>query len=87
MTKEKGKGETTVALNGLDAAIILREDGAIEASLPDLGNPEDIPENLVFATALMAAIQNDELYDAIIRNFEVECAKMDTEIGKEKTIC
>jgi hypothetical protein len=63
-------------LGPLDAAIILREDGTMEASMPELST-DTVPDNVVTGAALMFALKNPKLYDLIHDNFVNECAQLD----------
>lgn len=64
---------TTLNLTSWDAAIVLKQDGTFEASLPHIqGN--DIPENVLLGAALVCALRNDTLCTLIRENFERECA-------------
>lgn len=65
-----------LTLGPLDAAIILREDGTMEASMPELST-DTVPDNVVTGAALMFALKNPELYDLIHNNFVNECSQLD----------
>lgn len=56
-----------------DAAIILRADGTLEASLPDLDS-EEVYDNIITGAAVMLALQNERLCNMIYDNFLNECA-------------
>lgn len=62
-------------LGPLDAAIILREDGSMEASMPEIAT-DTVPDNVVTGAAVMFALQNPELCDLIHDNFVNECAQL-----------
>ncbi len=64
---------TTLTLAPWDAAIILKQDGTFEASLPDIQG-DSIPENVILGAALAYALQNDDLCALIRQNFDKECA-------------
>jgi hypothetical protein len=63
-------------LGPLDAAIILREDGTLEASIPDL-DETDVPDNIITGAAVMLALQNERMCGLIYENFLNECALED----------
>jgi hypothetical protein len=60
-------------LGPYDAAIILREDGTLEASMPDLDS-SDVPDNIITGAAVMLALQNERMCGLIYENFLNECA-------------
>lgn len=60
-------------LGPYDAAIILREDGTLEASIPDL-DVTDVPDNIITGAAVMLALQNERMCGLIYDNFLNECA-------------
>ncbi len=60
-------------LGPYDAAIILREDGTLEASIPDL-DESDVPDNIITGAAVMLALQNERMCGLIYDNFLNECA-------------
>jgi hypothetical protein len=62
-----------LSLSPWDAAIILKEDGSFEASLPQI-NGDFIPENVKLGAALAYALRNENLCTLIRENFEQECA-------------
>lgn len=64
---------TTFTLAPWDAAIILKQDGTFEASLPHIQG-DYIPENVMLGAALAYALQNDTLCTLIRENFDKECA-------------
>ena len=62
-----------LSLSPWDAAIILKEDGSFETSLPQIhGNY--IPENVILGAALAYALRNENLCTLIREHFEQECA-------------
>ncbi|MBL0942531.1 MAG: hypothetical protein IBJ00_07410 [Alphaproteobacteria bacterium] len=63
-------------LGPLDVAIILREDGTMEASMPELST-DTVPDNVVTGAALMFALKNPEIYNLIHTNFVNECSQLD----------
>jgi hypothetical protein len=63
---------TTLTLAPWDAAIILKQDGTFEASLPQVCG-EFIPENVILGAALAYALRNEDLCTLIRENFEQEC--------------
>ncbi len=65
---------TTIALDPLDAAIILKQDGSLETSFPDISDTH-LPENVLIGAALAFALQNRKLCEAIRENFENQCSK------------
>lgn len=69
MTEQtKGKFE----LGPLDAAIILREDGTLEACMPDLGQDE-LPDNVMLGTALIVALQDPEMLEILQKKLAESC--------------
>jgi hypothetical protein len=66
----------TLTLGPLDAAIILREDGTMEASMPEIST-DSVPNNVVTGAALMFALKNPKLCELIHNNFVNECAQLD----------
>lgn len=73
----KGAGDfvssTSLNLSPWDAAIILKQDGTFETSLPNI-NGDYIPDNVVLGAALAFALRNEDLCNLIRENFERECA-------------
>ncbi len=63
---------TTITLEKWDAAIVLKEDGTFETSLPQVQG-DFIPENIMLGAALAFALQNSDLCNLIRENFEREC--------------
>jgi hypothetical protein len=64
---------TTLTLAQWDAAIILKEDGSFETSLPHIQGGH-VPENVMMGAALAFALSNEDLCSLIRENFERECA-------------
>lgn len=64
---------TNLSLSPWDAAIILKEDGSFEASLPHI-HGDYIPENVKLGAAIAYALRNEDLCALIRENFEQECA-------------
>jgi hypothetical protein len=64
---------TTLTLSPWDAAIVLKQDGSFETSLPKI-NGDYIPDNVVLGAALAFALRNEDLCILIRENFERECA-------------
>jgi hypothetical protein len=63
---------TNISLSPWDAAIILKEDGTFEASLPDI-HGDYIPENIILGAALAYALRDERLCTLIREHFEQEC--------------
>ncbi len=63
---------TTLKLTRWDAAIVLKQDGSFETSLPQIQG-DYIPENVILGAALAYALRNEDLCDLIRENFEREC--------------
>ena len=63
---------TTLTLEKWDAAIVLKQDGSFETSLPQIQG-DYIPENVLLGAALAFALQNTDLCTLIRENFEREC--------------
>jgi len=64
---------TTLTLAPWDAAIVLKQDGSFEASLPQILG-DYIPENVILGAALAYALRNEDLCALIRENFERESA-------------
>ena len=64
-----------LSLSPWDAAIILKEDGSFEASIPQV-HGDFIPENVRLGAALAYALRNEDLFALIRENFEQECAAL-----------
>lgn len=65
-----------ISLGPLDAAIVLRENGTIEATIPEV-ETDYIPENIVTGAAVMYSLQNERMCDLIHEHFMLECAMHD----------
>jgi len=63
---------STLTLTKWDAAIVLKQDGSFEASLPQIQG-EYIPDNVILGAALAFALRNESLCTLIRENFEREC--------------
>ena len=63
---------TTLTLSPWDAAIVLKEDGSFETSLPHIEDGH-IPENVLLGVAIAFALRNEALCILIRENFEREC--------------
>ncbi|MBX9786935.1 MAG: hypothetical protein K2Y08_06325 [Alphaproteobacteria bacterium] len=63
---------STLTLTKWDAAIVLKQDGSFEASLPQIQG-EYIPDNVILGAALAFALRNENLCTLIRENFEREC--------------
>ena len=63
---------TNLSLSPWDAAIILKEDGSFETSLPQI-HGDYIPENVMLGAALAYALRNENLCTLIREHFEQEC--------------
>lgn len=63
-------------LGPLDAAIILREDGTLEASIPEMSIPH-VPDNVLTGAAVMMALQDERMCTMIYDNFLNNCALED----------
>lgn len=68
---------TTLTLAPWDAAIVLKQDGSFETSLPQI-HGDYIPENVILGAALAYALRNENLCTLIRENFERECGAEDT---------
>ena len=62
-----------LSLSPWDAAIILKEDGSFETSLPQI-HGDYIPENVLLGAALAYALRNENMCTLIREHFEQECA-------------
>lgn len=65
---------TTLKLAPWDAAIVLKQDGSFETSLPQI-HGDYIPENVILGAALAYALRNENLCTLIRENFERQCAE------------
>ena len=63
----------TLTMASWDAAIVLKQDGTFEASLPNIQG-DYVPENVMLGAALVCALRNEDLCTLIRENFERECA-------------
>lgn len=63
----------TLTLTKWDAAIVLKQDGSFETSLPQI-HGDYIPDNVLLGAALAFALRNEDLCTLIRENFERECA-------------
>ena len=61
-------------LEQMDVAIIIREDGTLEASLPDIAT-DQVPENVFTSAALVYALNDPKMCQLIYQNFAQECAR------------
>lgn len=68
------KTRSKIKLEAMDAAVILRSDGSIEASLPEI-EEGPIPDNVLVASAVMFFLSRPDLCDAIFKEFVQECQK------------
>jgi len=64
--------QATIKLDDNDAAIVLKADGTMKASLPDIVE-ETVPENVFMGAALIYALNNEEMCQKIYDNFIKEC--------------
>lgn len=69
----KNLSPKSLHLGPLDAAIILREDGTLEAAIPELNVP-NLPDNILTGAAVMMALQSERMCTLIYENFLNECA-------------
>jgi len=63
---------TVLQLAENDAAIILKEDGTLEASMPEI-NSENVPENVLTGAAILYALNNPDICQLIFKNFAEQC--------------
>lgn len=71
-----GEKKKSLELGPKDAAIVLRSDGSLEASIPELDGDELVPENIFTGAAVMFALQNPQLCDLIHDYFMEECSQL-----------
>ncbi len=69
MTK---KNQSDFKLGPNDAAIILREDGTLEACMPDLSQDE-LPDNVMLGTALIVGLQDPEVLEILQKKLAESC--------------
>lgn len=62
----------TLHLADMDAAIVLKADGTLEASLPQI-ETETVPENVLTGAALIYALNTPEICQLIYKNFAQKC--------------
>ena len=55
-----------------DAAIVLKEDGTLEASMPEI-NSDNVPENVLTGAAILYALNDPEICQLIFKNFAEQC--------------
>ncbi|GAO98548.1 hypothetical protein Cva_01211 [Caedimonas varicaedens] len=70
----KNNRQSVLNLAEMDAAIIIKEDGTLEASLPEI-TTDTVPENVFTGAALVYALSNPEICQMIYRNFAQECVR------------
>ncbi|OJX12260.1 MAG: hypothetical protein BGO77_03675 [Caedibacter sp. 37-49] len=63
---------TVLQLAENDAAIVLREDGTLEASMPEI-HSENVPENVLTGAAILYALNNSDICQLIFKNFAEQC--------------
>jgi hypothetical protein len=56
-----------------DAAVIIRSDGTIESTWPDIADGGDVPEHILTAAAVMFALQDPKMYDHLHEYFLEQC--------------
>lgn len=66
-----------IKLNKLDAAIVLTQDGMVEASLPDIDS-DTMPENVLVGAAMVFALTNPELCKMMRDHFLKMCPQQMT---------
>ena len=78
----------TLTLAPWDAAIVLKQDGTFETSLPHVSG-DYIPENVLLGAALAYALRNDDLCTLIRENFDKICAAREEakSSSQEKKCC
>ena len=72
---EKSLQPTNISLQPMDAALILREDGTVETSIPTLA-PEVVPDHVITSAAIVYALQDEELVRLIRENFQKVCKSL-----------
>jgi len=61
-----------IKIESADALVVLHPDGTYETSLPEIAG-DDLPEHLLTAAAVVHALQNPEMMDALFENFHRQC--------------
>lgn len=61
-------------LEQMDVAIIIHEDGTLEASLPDIKS-DQVPEHVFTSAALVYALNDPQICQLIYQSFAQECAR------------
>jgi hypothetical protein len=64
-----------LTLEPTDAAIILKNDGTCEVSLPET-HQEPMPENIILGAALAYALQDETLCGLIHDHFHKQCSSI-----------
>ena len=64
----------------MDVAIIIREDGTLEASLPEIHTAQ-VPENVFTSAALVYALNDPKMCQLIYQNFAQECARNSSSVS------
>lgn len=63
-------------LKEMDAAIVLKSDGTLEASLPEI-TTDHVPDHILTGAALIFALQDPHMRQMIYENFAKACAQPD----------
>lgn len=59
-----------------DAAIVLKEDGTFETTLPEYDEDEDVPEHVLTSAALAYALTDEKMHNLIRDHFANVCKKL-----------
>lgn len=68
---------TILEIGEMDAAIVLRADGTLEASIPEV-TTENVPENILAAASIIHALNNEDLSNIMRRHFIEQCFKKES---------
>ena len=80
----KHKRHFVLHLTENDAAIILKEDGTLEASLPEI-TTDTVPENVFTGAALVHALGNPDICKIIYKSFAKECTRNKSPLTSSET--
>ena len=65
----------TIKLGPMDAAIVFRNDGTFEATMPEIEG-EYIPEHILTSAAVLFALQDPDLYAFLHNSFLNDCGEI-----------
>ena len=62
--------KTKLKVGALDAGMVFRADGKVEALIPRLPEGREVPENVLAAEALLWAYTDASMFEEIVRRIE-----------------